>query len=158
MIQTLVLSAALAGSWHFDTLRDPLGQAVYVAEVAPDEERPHIALRFLCGGMTGVVLQFNLGEIQFAGSQFSRREPTWEDFRFEFEEGPYKTSAKRAPIADGLGTYEIKGSEAAFVADLLTTAGSVSIKSELIAYTFPLDGAAAAIGEVVSACPFKYRE
>jgi hypothetical protein len=107
--------------------------------------------------MTGVVLQFNLGEVQYAGSQFSRREPEFETVRFEFDEGPYETTARRAPIADGLGTYEIKGSEAAFVADLLTTVGKVSIKNKLIAYTFPLDGAAAAIGEVVSACPFKYR-
>ena len=155
MIPALLLAAA--GSWHFEAIRDPLGQPVYAAEIAPDAERPYVALRFLCGGMTGVVLQFNLGEVQYAGSQFSRREPEFEDVQFDFEEGPYKTTAKRAPITDGIGTYEIKGSEAAFVADLLTTVGSVSIKRKLVAYTFPLDGAAAAIGEVVSACPFKYR-
>lgn len=157
MIHTLIFAAAIAGGWHFETARDPLGQPVYVAEIVPDAERPHVALRFQCGGMTGVVLQFNLGEVQYAGSQFSPREPEWEDVRFEFEEGPYKTTAKRAPITDGIGTYEIKGSEAAFVADLLKTVGSVSIKRQLVAFTFPLDGAATAIGEVVSACPFKYR-
>jgi hypothetical protein len=47
MLQILVFSAALAGTWHFETQRDPLGQSVYVAEVAPDDERPHVALRFL---------------------------------------------------------------------------------------------------------------
>ena len=155
---SLVFAAAVAGGWQFETQRDPLGQAVYVAEVVPDAGRPSVALRFLCGGMTGVVLQFNLGEVQYAGSQFSPREPDFEDVQFDFEEGPYKTTAKRAPITDGIGTYEIKGSEAAFVADLLKTVGSVAIKRELVAYTFPLDGAAAAIEEVVSACPFKYRQ
>jgi hypothetical protein len=157
MIVTLIFAATAAGGWQFETLHDPLGQPVYVAEVVPDAARPHVALRFLCGGMTGVVLQFNLGEPRYAGMQFSRREPEWEDVRFEFEEGPYKTTAKRAPIMDGIGTYEIKGSEAAFVADLLKTVGSVSIKREHIAFTFPLDGAATAIGEVLSACPYRYR-
>ena len=157
MIRTLMVAAAL-GAWHMETERDPLGQAVYVAEVAPDTARPHVALRFLCGGMTGVVLQFNLGDTQYARAQFLTAEPAWEDVRFEFPEGKYDSAAKRAPITDGLGTYEIKGSDAAFIAGLLKDSDQVSITRGNAAYTFPLGGASLAIGEVIEACPFKYQQ
>ena len=154
MIRTLMFAAAVASGWHFGTERDPLGQPVYVAEVAPDGAR---TLKYLCGGVVGVVLQFNLGEIEYGGNQFSTNEPTDEAFHFEFPEGPYDTLAKRAPITDGLSTYEIKGSEAAFIAGLMQDSDSVSIKRESVSFTFTLDGAKAAIAEVTDACPFKYK-
>jgi hypothetical protein len=157
MIRTLILVAAF-GAWHMETARDPLGQAVYVAEVAPDAARPHVALRFLCGGVTGVVLQFNLGDTQFARAQFLTSDPPWEDVHFVFPEGNYDTAAKRAPITDGLATYEIKGSDAAFIAGLLKDSDSVSIKRGAVSFTFPLDGARFAIDEALSACPFKYEQ
>lgn len=157
MIHTLIFAAAIAGGWQFETATDPLGLPVYVAAVAPDGTRPDVALKYLCGGVTGVVLQFNLGDTDYQDGQFSTDEPAWEDVRFAFPEGPYNTTAKRAPIADGLATYEIKGSDAAFIAGLLQGSASVSITRENASFTFPLDGAAAAIDEVVSACPFKYR-
>ena len=156
MIRTLILAAALAGGWQFDTRRDPLGQAVHVAEIVPDAGRPDVALRFMCGGMTGVVLQFNLGDIEYEGGQYSTEEPARENVRFEFPEGHYDSTAQRAPISDGLATYEIKGSEAAFIAGLMQDSERVSITRENSSFTFPLDGAQAAIGDVVSACPFKY--
>ena len=157
MIRTLIFTAAIAGTWQFETERDPLGNPVYVAQVTPDSARPDIALKFSCGGVVGVVLQFNLGDIEYSGSQFSTDEPAPEGFRFQFPEGPYDTLAKRAPIADGLSTYEIKGSEAAFIAGLMQDSDSVSIKRESVSFTFPLSGAQAAIAEVTDACPFKYK-
>ena len=157
MIRTLMFAAlAAAGGWQFETAHDPLGQAVYVASVAPDAERPDAALRFLCGGVTGVVLQFNLGELEHPDAQFSTNEPAAEDVRFAFPEGNYDTEAKRAPIVDGLSTYEIKGSDAAFIAGLFKDSDSVSITRGDASFKFPLDGAKFAIDEVVSACPFKY--
>ncbi|MCE9523176.1 MAG: hypothetical protein K8S25_12190 [Alphaproteobacteria bacterium] len=156
MIRTLIFAAAIAGGWHFETARDPLGQAVYVAATAPDAERSTVALRFLCGGLTGVVLQFNLGDTDLQDGQFSTDEPVSESVRFEFVEGNYDTTAKRAPITDGLATYEIKGSDAAFIAGLMQDSASVSVTRGSASFVFPLDGAPAAIGEVKSACPFKY--
>jgi hypothetical protein len=153
----VVLAAALA-TWQFQTRHDPLGQPVYVASVAPDAARPYVQLSYSCGGIVGVVLQFNLGELRYAGMQLSPKEPEWEDVRFAFPEGDYDTAAKRAPITDGIATYEIKGSEAAFVAGLLKNSDSVAISREKVSFTFPLTGARFAIDEVMSACPFKYNE
>jgi len=155
---SLLLALSIGGLWQFGAERDPLGQEVFVASIAPEAERPHVALRFLCGGVTGVVLQFNLGEVETEGPQFSTEEPAFDDVRFSFVEGNYNTTAKRAPIADGLGTFEIKGSEAAFVAGLLRDSDSVAVVRGGVSFTFPLAGANVAIGEVFSACPFKYSE
>ena len=94
MIRTLMFAAAVAGSWHFGTERDPMGQPVYVAEVAPDGAR---TLKYLCGGVTGVVLQINLGDAEYGEGQFSTDEPPEETLHFEFPEGTYDTLAKRAP-------------------------------------------------------------
>ena len=154
----LLFIAALSSAWQFETESDPLGQKVYVASVAPEAERPHVALRFLCGGVTGVVLQFNLGDVETEGAQFSTDEPGEEGVRFSFVEGDYDTIAKRAPITDGLGTFEIKGSEAAFVAGLLRDSDRVSVQRGDVSFSFPLEGASSAIGDVLSACPYKYRE
>jgi hypothetical protein len=164
----ILLAGAMA--WQFATERDPLGQPVFVAEIAPGGAQ---SLRYLCGGITGVVLQFNLGETDFDARQFSTNEPKFEDVEFVFAEGKYRTSAKRAPITDGLATYEIKGSEAAFVAGLLTDSaklmgdiyyfdpknqGRVSISRGNTSFSFLLTGADAAISGVKDACPFKYPE
>ena len=157
MLRTLTIAAALAApGWRFDTARDPLGHPVYVAFVAPDEARPEVALRFLCGGVTGVVLQFNLGETAYDRSQFSTDEPADEDVRFAFVEGKYDTRARRAPIADGLGTYQITGSEAAFVVGLLADSERVVVSRGEVSFTFPLAGARGAIEAAMSACPYKY--
>jgi hypothetical protein len=148
---SLLLAAALA--WQFQTERDPLGQSVYVAGIVPDETR---SLRYLCGGVTGVVLQFNLGETEHGAGAFSPDEPKPEEVRFSFLEGDYDTLAQRAPITDGLGTYEIKGSEAAFVAGLFKDSEAVTVKRGDVSFQFTLDGARAAIDEAMNACPFKY--
>lgn len=159
MLRTLIVAAAFAaGGWQFETARDPLGQPVYVAFVAPDPGRPDVALRFLCGGVTGVVLQFNLGETVHDKAQFSTDEPPAEDVRFAFAEGNYDSVARRAPIADGLGTYEIKGSEAAFVIGLMRDSESVLVSRGDTSFAFPLAGAQGAIDEVMSSCPFKYND
>lgn len=154
----LVFLLASAGGWHFETLRDPLGQPVYVASVAPDAARPFVHLKYSCGGIVGVELQFNLGEMQYAEPDFSRAAPAFENVRFAFPEGNYDTTAKRAPITDGIATYEIKGSEAAFVASLLKDSDNVVVSRKNVSFSFPLSGARFAIDEVLSACPFKYRE
>ena len=158
MIAFFIAAAAFSSAWQFETESDPLGQKVYVASVAPEAERPHVALRFLCGGVTGVVLQFNLGDVETDGPQYSTDEPGEESVRFSFIEGNYDTNAKRAPITDGLGTFEIKGSEAAFIAGLLRESDRVSVQRGDVSFSFPLDGANGAIGEVLSTCPYKYVE
>jgi hypothetical protein len=154
----VLMIAALAGSWQFATEPDPMGKPVYVASVSPDEARPEVALRFSCGGVVGVVLQFNLGDMEYSGAQYSPDEPAWEDVRFVFPEGSYPSAAKRAAITDGLSTYEIKGSEAAFLVGLMKDSESVEVSRGDVAFTFPLVGAAAAIDQVFDACPYKYPE
>jgi len=149
MFHLLVIAAA----WAFQVEQDPLGQAVYVAEI---RERPGVGLQFSCGGIVGVVLQYNLGDAAYADKRFSTAEPEWEDVRFDFAEGPYDTTAKLAPITDGIGAYEIKGSDAAFIAGLFQAGGSVSIKHDDATAAFSLEGAGLAIGQVFDACPFKY--
>lgn len=151
----LLLAAALG--WQFATERDPLGQPVYVAAVTPDPARPFVGVRYSCGGIVGVELQFNLGELRYAGAAFSTGDPPFETVRFTFPEGKYDTTAKRSPITEGIGTYEVKGSEAAFLAGLLKDSETVTIQRGQISFTFPLDGARFAIEEVVSVCPFKYQ-
>lgn len=148
-----MLSILLALSWQVATLSDPLGRPVYVAEVAPDSSR---SLRFLCGGITGVVLQFNLGRITPTGDAFSTDEPAPENVRFTFAEGNYDTTAFRAPIVDGIGTYEIKGEEAIFVLSLMRDSESVEVSHGDAAATFTLIGARAAIDETRAQCPYKY--
>ena len=145
------LFAALA--WQSAVDRDPLGSPVYVAEVKPDAVHE---IRFLCGGITGVVLQFNLGEMEHGASAFSREVPKPEAVRFAFLEGGYDTTAVRAPITDGLGTYEIKGSEAAFVAGLMKDSDAVTVRRGEVSFRFSLAGARDAIGAAMGACPFKY--
>lgn len=134
-------------------MSDPLGRPVYVAEVAPDSAR---SLRFLCGGMTGVVLQFNLGRIEAAADAFSVDEPKPETVRFAFAEGNYDTAAVRAPITDGIGTYEIKGEEAIFVLSLMRDSERVEVLHGDATAAFPLAGARAAIDETRTLCPYKY--
>ncbi len=151
----ILLAAALG--WQFATERDPLGQPVYVATVTPDPARPLVGVRYSWGGIVGVELQFNLGDVRYAGAAFSTGDPPFETVRFTFPEGQYDTTAKRAPITEGIGTYEVKGSEAAFLASLLKDSETVTIQRGQISFTFPLNGARFAIEEVVSVCPFKYQ-
>lgn len=148
-----MLSILLALSWQVATVSDPLGRPVYVAEVAPEGAR---SLRFLCGGITGVVLQFNLGRITPSRDAFSLNEPEPEDVRFAFAEGNYDTTAVRAPITEGIGTYEIKGEEAIFVLSLMRDSETVEVSHAGGAAYFPLTGARAAIDETRAACPYKY--
>ncbi len=139
--------------WQFATEHDPLGQPVYVAQVAPDRVR---SVRFMCGGVTGVVLQFNLGETEHERGAYSAAEPPTEAVRFAFAEGNYDTTARRAPITEGIGTYEITGSEAVFVAGLMKDSESVEIRRGEASAQFPLAGARGAIDEARSACPYQY--
>jgi hypothetical protein len=150
----ILLAGAMA--WQFVTERDPLGLPVYVAAVRPDPARPYVGVKYSCGGIIGVELQFNLGDARYSASAFSAGEPPFETVRFAFPEGQYDSTAKRAPITEGIGTYEVKGSEAAFLAGLLKDSDKVTIQRGSNSFTFPLDGARFAIDEVVSACPFKY--
>jgi hypothetical protein len=155
VIRTLIFAAAIVGGWQVGTARDPLGQPVYVASVTPDSSRPYVQLKFSCGGIVGVELQFNLGEVKYAGA-FSTGEPAFENVQFAFPEGKYDTVARRAPITEGIGAFEIKGSEAAFLAGLLKDSEQVTVRRGKVAFTFPLSGARFAIDEVMSSCPFKY--
>jgi hypothetical protein len=150
IMHALIMAAALAGTggWTYETVPDPLGQAVHVAQVAPDGDRPYVALRLMCGGITGVVLQVNLGEMGTA--------PPASGLSFDVAGAPaYSTAASLAPITDGVGTYEVKGSEAGNVAHLLMQGASVTVQQGETSFTFPLSGASLAIGEVIANCPFK---
>ena len=155
IVQTWVLVAALGasgGGWHYETVPDPLGQTVHVAEVAPDTGRPFVAMRLMCGGIQGVVLQVNLGQMQYASMT---AQPS-SGLSFNVGSAPaYSTAAAVAPITDGVGTYEIKGSEAGNVAHLLMQGESVTVHQGSASFTFPLSGASMAIGEVIANCPFK---
>jgi len=127
---------------------DPLGQTVHVAEIVPDPARPFVALRLFCGGIAGVSLQINLGQMQAP--------PNGGEMSFSVDNGPpYSTPASLAPITDGVGTFEIKGSEAGNIAHLLMHGEAVTVRQGASSMTFALRGAAAAIGEVTASCPFK---
>src|SRR5438132_5062328 len=109
-MRILMIAAAIAGSgtWHYGTAHDPLGQTVHVAEIVPDSARPYIALRLMCGGIAGVAIQVNLGQMQYAATASAPAS----DINFDVEGAPaYATAASLAPITDGVGTYEIKGRE-----------------------------------------------
>src|SRR5262249_4579544 len=97
-------------------------------------------------------------DVDTDSAQFSTDEPKDEPVRFSFIEGDYDTAAKRAPITDGLGTYEIKASEAAFVVGLFKDSERVTVHRGDVSFSFPLDGARSAIEQVMNACPFKYAE
>jgi|GEM_PF-2277296 len=156
----LLMTAALlaAAPWRFDVQTDPLGQSVYVAEVAGSEDLPQAFLRFSCGGMPGVLLQFNLGQAAQDGSDFGTDDPSWEDVTFLFPEGEYPTATKRAAIADGIGTFEIKGSEAMFIARQFKAGGEVTLRQGAQSTRFTLEDAAGPISEVIASCPFKYED
>lgn len=159
MSSLLFLAAAVAAtSWRFDVQTDPLGQNVYVAQASVSEELPQAQLKFSCGGIIGVELQFNLGQASFSGKDFSIEDPAWEDVTFVFPEGPYPTTTRQAPLTDGVGTFEIKGNDAMFIARLFRSGGEVSVEHNTQTARFLLDGAAGPIGEVIDACPFKYAE
>jgi hypothetical protein len=154
MIRTLIAVAALqaAGGWHYETTLDPLGQTVHVAAVAPEAGRPYVGMRLMCGGLPGIVLQVNLGDMRYASMVGAPAR----SLTFETANAPaHEAAAARAPIADGVGTYEIKGSEARNVAHLLTRGNQVTVRQGSQSATFPLTGAALAIGEVIANCPFK---
>lgn len=154
-MQAIILAAAAfasGGGWHYDTTHDPLGQTVHVAEVAPDQARPFVAMRLMCGGMTGVVLQVNLGQMQYASMTGAGAR----SLAFNVGSAPaYSAEAAVAPVVDGVGTYEIKGSEAGNIAHMLMQGESVTVHQGDASFTFPLSGASLAIGEVISNCPFK---
>lgn len=156
----LLLTAATlaAATWRFDIQTDPLGQSVYVAETIGSENLPQALIRFSCGGLPGVLLQFNLGQARFDGEDFSLDDPAWEDVTFTFPEGDYPTTTKRAALADGVGTFEIKGNEAMFIARQLKAGGEVTITHAQRSARFLLDGAAGPIAEAIDACPFKYAD
>ena len=153
-MRVLMIAAALAGSgtWHYDTTRDPLGQTVHVAEIVPDAARPYVALRLICGGIDGVAVQVNLGQMQYA----SMASAPASGLSFDVEGAPpYATAASFAPITDGVGTYEIKGSEAGNVAHLLMTGDAVTVHQGAASQTFSLSGAAGAIGQVIGNCSYR---
>lgn len=155
-LSLLSATALMASGWHFDTRTDPIGQIVYVAELVPAAEQAGTQLRFSCGGIIGVELQFNLGQASFGAPDFSTDDPPWEDVKFSFAEGEYPTTAKRAPLTDGVGTYEIKGGDAMFIARLIKAGGEVTISHAGVSGRFMLEGAAAPITQVIEQCPFKY--
>ena len=160
LMNVLLLAAAslAAATWRFDVQTDPLGQRVYVAEAVGSEALPQSMLRFSCGGLPGVLLQFNLGQARFEGDDFSVSDPDWEDVTFAFPEGAYPTTTKRAALADGIGTFEIKGNDAMFIARQLKAGGEVTITHAQQSARFLLDEAAGPIGEAIDACPFKYAD
>ena len=155
MIRILMVTAAaalaMAGSWHYEATHDALGQTVHVAEIVPDAARPYVAMRVMCGGLAGISLQVNLGEMQSA----SMTAPAG-GLTFEIAKSPaYSAAAAMAPLTDGVGTYEIKGSEAGDVAHLLMRGDEVTVRQGAVSATFPLAGAAGAIGELIANCPLK---
>lgn len=149
-------AALLASGWQFEAKTDPIGQTVYVAEFRPPADQPQAQLRFSCGGIVGVELQFNLGQSHYDSGAFSTDDPPWEDVQFTFPEGPYPTTAKRAPLTDGVGTYEIKGGDAMFIAKLIKAGGEVTIEHAGQSQRFVLDGASDPVTQVIEQCPFKY--
>lgn len=156
---SLVVLAAAAlkiSSWQYSTHVDPLGQTVYIAESLAQAEAPRLQLRFSCGGIVGVELQYNLGQASFSERDFSLEEPAWEDVSFAFPEGPYPTTSKKAPLTDGIGTFEIKGGDAMFIANLFRSGGSVDITHGDQQARFSLEGASVPITQVIESCPFKY--
>mgnify|MGYP000128366427 CR=1 FL=1 len=66
-----------ASGWQFDTRTDPIGQTVYVAELRPSAEQTAAQLRFSCGGIIGVELQFNLGQASYDNGAFSTASRAW---------------------------------------------------------------------------------
>lgn len=157
-VSLLAAAAVAATSWKFDVRTDPLGQNVYVAEASVSTDLPQAKLQFSCGGIIGVELQFNLGQASYSGKALSNEEPAWEDVTFVFPEGPYPTTTKKAPLTDGVGTFEIKGNDAMFIARLFRSGGEVVIEHARQAARFMLQGAAGPINEVIDACPFKYAD
>jgi hypothetical protein len=156
-LMSLALLGLLAASgWQFDTRTDPIGQTVYVAELRPSAEQAETQLRFSCGGIVGVELQFNLGQASYDNGAFSTADPPWEDVKFTFAEGEYPTTAKRAPLTDGMGTYEIKGGDAMFIAKLIKAGGEVTIEHNGQRQSFVLEGASDPVTQVIEQCPFKY--
>ncbi|MBI1211314.1 MAG: hypothetical protein GC190_07625 [Alphaproteobacteria bacterium] len=152
MLQLILAAALSGGTWHYDTTHDPLGQTVHVAQVQPDQARPFVAMRLMCGGIQGVTLQVNLGQMQFASMTGSPSRA----LAFNVGATPaYSAEASLAPVADGIGTYVIKGSEAGNLAHLLMQGDSVTVHQGSASFTFPLSGASLAIGEVIANCPFK---
>ena len=51
------------------------------------------------------------------------------------------TTAKRAPLTDGMGTYEIKGGDAMFIAKLIKAGGEVTIAHNGQSQRFRTEGA-----------------
>lgn len=159
MSVTLLMAASLsAPGWQFETISDPLGHPVYVASSIRHAEAPQAFLKFSCGGIVGVELQYNLGHAAFSGNDFSTDDPKWEDVSFIFPEGPYPTTAKVAPLTDGVGTFEIKGGDAMFIAKLFRSGGNVKIIQGVQEATFSLEGASGPVTEVIEQCPFKYND
>ena len=157
MSLALLTTAALAASgWYFQSAADPLGHAIYVAEMARYADLPQAQLKFSCGGIIGVELQFNLGQTRFDSADYSTDDPAWEDVRFVFAEGDYPATAKRAPLTEGVGTYEIKGGDAMFIAKLLKAGGEVTVEHSGQSLRFGLEGAAVPITQVIEQCPFWY--
>jgi hypothetical protein len=153
----LMTAAALAAAtWRFDVQTDPLGQSVYVAEATGSQELPQALIRFSCGGMPGVLLQFNLGQAGFEEQDFGNDDPAWEEVTFAFPAATYPAPAKRAALADGVGTFEIKGTDAIAIVRQLTGGGEMTVTHNLQSARFVLDGAAGPISEVIASCPFKY--
>jgi hypothetical protein len=95
-MNVLLLAAATiaATMWRFEIQTDPLGQSVYVAEAAGSDALPQAVLRFSCGGLPGVLLQFNLGQARFEGEDFSIADPAWEEVTFTFPEGAYHQACR----------------------------------------------------------------
>ena len=151
LVRVLMIVALAGGggaAWRYTSAHDPLGQTVHIAEIVPDAARPYVALRLFCGGIAGVSLQVNLGQMQVAANGG--------ELVFSVDNGAaYTTPATLAPITDGVGTFEIKGSEAGSVAQLLLHGAAVSVREGEASVTFVLSGAAAAIGEVIARCPYK---
>ena len=149
-VRVLMIAAALAGggAWRYQTEHDPLGQTVHVAEIVPDQARPYVAVRLICGGIAGVLIQINLGQMQGP--------PQSGEISFTVEgAAAYTTAASLAPITDGVGTYEIKGSEAGNVAHLLMRGDAVTVREGHASQVFSLSGAPAAIGEFIANCSYK---
>jgi hypothetical protein len=157
----LALAASNATpSWIVRTQTNLIGQPEAVAELAESADAPGRYLKFSCSVMSGPILEIGLGARSFESfSNFSAAEAARADkiaITMRQQAGaPLQIVGEPVPDQVTSRAFVVGGVEATTAARYVAGAESLNITAESASAEFAVSGASGAIGEVLTACPFK---
>lgn len=156
----VLLSLSSANAWTFHVQTNLLNQPEAVAELPESPDAQGRYLKFSCSVLSGPVFEAGLGVrsfeefTRFSADLAAKAKPV--PLAIQPSNGAIvSVSAEHVAAQVTVHAFAVGGSEAATAATAISRAEKVTIASPEARADFSLNGATAAIGQVLDACPFK---